>query len=222
MLSPQTLNLPESLSPKEVSSRIFPAWEVSLQHLRLNKLVSCPSSSLSVPLCQEHCRGHGYKLLWGTSRSLSLTAYIKADVATEAPIYICISLQIRISRQLPHKSDWWCCTGLLWQRHLKMVSAAGRRVVILSLWPGETEQGFSSTSQKPSHHRLVLARPLPHVSLTLPSWGQWRTIPRTGRGKNSAENLPIELQSKTKTPRIHTCSHTTTAKTHLFIFIYFE
>lgn len=62
-LSPQSLNPPESLSPKEVSSRISLAWEVSLQHLRLNKLVSCPGSSLSVPLCQEHCRGHGYKLL---------------------------------------------------------------------------------------------------------------------------------------------------------------
>lgn len=49
--------------------------------------------------------------------------------------------------------------SLLWQRHLQVVAAAWRRVV-LSLRPTETEQGFSFAAQKSSHHRLILTWPL--------------------------------------------------------------
>lgn len=44
-----------------------------------------------------------------------------------------------------------------------------QRVVLPRLWPGETEQGFSTTSQTSPHHRLVPSQPLLHISLTLPS-----------------------------------------------------
>lgn len=100
--------------------------------------------------------------------------------------------------------------SLLRQRHQQVVTAAWRRVVVLSLRTMETEQGFSTAAQKSSQHRLILTCPLTHITLALPSWGRV--------DKNSAENLPPELQSKIT--HTHTYSHNALAKTFIYIYLF--
>lgn len=104
--------------------------------------------------------------------------------AEEGCIY---SIYTSPSRHLPTASPQvrQLMLSFQWQRHLQVVAAAWRKVV-LSLRPTETEQGFSIAAQKSSHHKLILTWPLTHITLALPSWGRWKL----------SWKPPLELQSK--------------------------
>lgn len=118
--------------------------------------------------------------------------------------YIYIPLQACISQQLPTSQ-----TDDVVPPVAKTPASGHSSTEEGCLRPRETEQGFSTAAQKSPHHGLILTWPLTHITLALPPRGQV--------DENSAENQPLELQSKTTHTRMLPQYHCQNIYFYLFI-----
>lgn len=180
----QGASLPRKFQAKSylLGRFLYSIWDWINLSLALTPLSECPCARSTAEAMGMGC--------YEESPTAILTEYVKTEVPPRH-----LSVHASPSRYASPNSFPTSQTGdvvvascgkdtLKWSQQQKGES------LFLACGPEKQSSCFSSTSLKSSHRRLVLAWPLPHISLTLSSWRQWRTIPRTGRWKLSWKPIP--------------------------------